>query len=141
MPNNVLFINKSAKSKHLTRSEGFERSKIFSHVQQSPYTLTEDGSIREWNYASTELPYVDGASDSSSGSSFTKKGSGKGKRSSASARRRSNERETRAVIIRRSSPTSVLDTAKLDPFDCAVVAMDGQMTDLLKACRYHNATC
>ena len=134
MPTNVLFINKSAKSKHLTRSDGFERSKIFSHVQQSPYTFPEEIQIKQWGFATTVHHDVNQGTNSSYGIRFSKKGSSKGQRNNSLTRRRSNERKGLAVI-RYNSPTSVLDTAKLDPFDCAVVAMNRNMTDMLRVCK------
>lgn len=133
MPKNIIFINKSAKSKHLTRSEGFERSKIFSHVQQSPYALPDDARVEERSPAKSTSP--DGSEDSDyySRHSYSKRSNAKGPKSVRLAKCLKDQQKWVAAS-RRSSPISVLDMSRIDPFDCAAVPMDGYMTDMLKAC-------
>lgn len=133
MPKNIIFINKSAKSKHLTRSEGFERSKIFSHVQQSPYALPDDTQLRERSPAKSTSPDGSEDGDYQSGRSYNARNKSQSSKSERLAKCLRDQQKW-AIASRRSSPISVLDMSRIDPFDCAMVPMDSYMTDMLKAC-------
>lgn len=135
----VLFINKSAKSKTLTRSEGAERKKIYCHVQQLPVSRTEHKALvlscescmisdeklqDESRYPSRHIV------DKDSSRCHRKQAKGPRKAKIHDGRERTKTRDPGRAPVSIMS----LEASKLDPFSCSVVPIDERMTVVLKIC-------
>lgn len=139
----VLFINKSAKSKTLTRSEGAERKEIYSHVQQLPVLKTsEKTQIVGWDVSVAANCMSDGKTKYSSRRSADQDGSRCRRKKAKGLSKAKTDQDISAwdisrILSRATLPITALKGSKLDPFDCSAVPIDGRMTDILKECSLH----
>ncbi|KAF2161632.1 hypothetical protein M409DRAFT_59016 [Zasmidium cellare ATCC 36951] len=138
-PKTILFINKSAKSKTLTRSEGVERKEIYSHVQQLPVSKTsEEALVISWKVRTGSEDNLDGRSRYQSRRNADEDGSRcRRKKPKAKGGRKAKagdeaEGNTSRLLDRVSVSIMALNASKLDPFNCSAVSIDERMTATLK---------
>ena len=120
----VLFINKSAKSKNLSRSKGDERARIFSHVQRNPQALPEkqrtppeDPTVTVWQLAKRP------------------KGPLKKPRSCRQKERPERESQLKGLSPYNTQslpPLSALGLVKYDPFETTAIPVIPEMNPLLQ---------
>lgn len=135
----VLFINKSAKSKTLSRSEGVERKEIYSHVQQLPVSKTDNKAlVLKWKVRTASDRKLQSKGNYSTWPSVDEDGSGCHRKKARGGRRAKSSDEDELTRPRDLSPAAVsiqsLEASKLDPFSCSAVPIDERMTIVLKIC-------
>jgi hypothetical protein len=118
----VLFINKSAKSKSLSRSKGEERARIFSHVQRNPQVLPErqktppeDPTVTVWQLAKRP-----------------KRALQKPRLCKESPERESRSSGSSPCSTQSLPPRSALGLAQYDPFGITAVPIQPEMSPVLQ---------
>lgn len=133
----AFFINKTADSKLLSRSEGVERSRIFSRAQQESHTPSRYGST---GGMSLPEPAEFGVIDSDAEASARKEQRSDTFSRSQILSRRIVTRTTRPQVRLPLPPSYVpspygpLNVTDIDPFATAIIPMNRYMAFLLKFC-------
>lgn len=144
MPMEVVFINKTVNSKVLTRSEGKERAKIFSHVQKAHTACLSSSCATCWkNHSASDF---DAKCLDERLSIRVRDESGTRRRSL-----RCSKVVHRIVLqaklqhacqsVRPMSPLRGLSINVPDPFGSTIVPMDLYMHDMLKSCKFSGFVC
>lgn len=126
----VLFINKCATSKSLSRSTGAERASIFSHVQRNPQcqparpTLTPDNISYEQGCTTAWQAYMPPIS-------LLKKS----KSQVQDKKRARNTHANRSSGPRDHSPLSAISLSMHDPFYTTAVPITPYMNHVLQFCQ------
>lgn len=128
----IIFINKSAKSKSLSRSNGLERARIFSHVQRIPPSQPTKSPT-----PSKESSFEDATAATWS---ITHRGVEQVKRPKSKAQKgsRANSQSTRSSPdrLRSPSPLSCIGLGKYDPFDTTIIPVTSYMNRVLEFCKH-----
>ena len=129
----ILFVNKSATSKSLSRSNGAERARIFSHVQRNPQNPQTRPDVKA---LSKESPY-----GVETGVVWRLALSHKEPTETSKSDLQRNTRRRRRgfdqiALSRDHSPLSSIGLAKYDPFDTTAAPITPYMKCLLDFCTY-----